>query len=185
MALKKAKVRFNYDDYCLLPEHKRYEIIDGEIYVVPSPSFAHQDFLLNLAVIMRNHVRENGLGVVVVAPFDVILSEEDIVQPDLVFIAQDRRTIITRRGCEGPSDLAVELHSPSTANRDKDLKRKLYAAHGVREYWLVDPNAGSIEVLALEAGGYRPAGVYQSRGDLDSLVLPGLELEVADVFQPS
>ena len=111
MALKRAKVRFNYQDYCQLPEGKRYEIMDGEIYVVPSPGFAHQNFLGNLFVVLRDFVMSNNLGIVVIAPFDVILSEEDVVQPDLVSIARDRREIITRRGCEGPPDLAVEVHS--------------------------------------------------------------------------
>ena len=185
MRLKRAKVRFNYEDYCLLPEDKRYEIVDGGIHVVPAPSFRHQDLLGNVFAALREFIRKNDLGVVVVAPFDVILSPEDIVQPDLVFISRDRRDIITSRGCEGPPDLAVEIHSPSTASRDRELKRKLYATYGVAEYWLVDPDARTIEVLSLEADGYHSAGVYQENQVLTSSVVRGLELEVAEALQSS
>ena len=185
MVLKRAKVRFNYNDYCLLPEHKRYEIIDGSIYVVPAPSFRHQDLLGNLFAALREFVRRNDLGVVVVAPFDVMLSPEDIVQPDLVFISRERRNIITSRGCEGPPDLAVEIHSPSTAGHDRELKRKLYATYGVAEYWMVDPGAGTIEVLSLEADGYRSTGIYQENQVITSSVVRGLELEVAEALQSS
>lgn len=185
MALKRAKVRFNYQDYCQLPEGKRYEIMDGEIYVVPSPGFAHQNFLGNLFVVLRDFVMSNNLGIVVIAPFDVILSEEDVVQPDLVSIARDRREIITRRGCEGPPDLAVEVHSPSTSQRDKELKRKLYATYGVGEYWLVDPEVRTVEVLVLEEEGYRSTGVYSGAQHFTSATLSGLRLPVSQVFLPS
>ena len=185
MEVKKAKVRFNYQDYCLMPEDRRYEIIDGEMHVVPGPSFRHQDFLLNLAIMLRGYVTRNNLGVVVVAPFDVILSQEDVVQPDLVYVSQERRDIITQRGCEGPPDLVVEIHSPSTAQRDKELKRKLYATYGVREYWLVDPDSATVEVLSLEEAGYKATGVYSSDEAVTSAVLPGFVPRISEVFQPS
>ncbi len=183
MEVKKAHVRFNYQDYCLLPEGKRYEIIDGEIYVVPAPSFEHQDFLGNLYFLLRSFVRGNNLGVVVVAPFDVILSEEDVVQPDLVFISRDRLDIITGRGCEGPPDLVVEILSPGTAHRDRDLKRKLYARYGVQEYWLIGPDTHTIEVLALEGEDFRRIALVGEGDVLSSEVLSGLKLRVEEVFQ--
>ena len=102
MSMKRPKVRFTYRDYCLLPEDKRYELMDGELYMAPAPGSKHQQDLLNLAVLLTQFVREHGLGVIFIAPLDVILSDEDVVQPDLLFVAQERRSIISERGCEGP-----------------------------------------------------------------------------------
>ena len=151
MSSQKAKVRFNYGDYCLLPEDKRYYLIDGELYMAPAPSSRHQRLPLKLARLLADFIEGHGLGEVYIAPLDVILSEEDVLQPDLLFVTQERRGIVSERGCEGPPDLVVEILSPATEQRDRELKRKVYAKFGVPEYWLVDPQAESIEVMALEA----------------------------------
>ena len=183
MSMKRPKVRFTYRDYCLLPEDKRYELMDGELYMAPAPGSKHQQDLLNLAVLLTQFVREHGLGVIFIASLDVILSDEDVVQPDLLFVAQERRSIISERGCEGPPDLVVEVLSPSTAQRDRELKRKVYARYGVRQYWLVDPETQAVEVLGLDAEDLTPQGVY-SRGEVvTSQMLPGLTLPVAQVFR--
>ena len=159
MTVRRAKVRFNYRDYCLLPEEKRYELIDGELYMAPAPGSVHQFILRNLGFLLWGFVRSNQLGQVVFAPLDVILSEEDVVQPDLLFVSRERQHIISDRGCEGPPDLVVEVLSPSTQQRDRVLKRKLYASYGVLELWLVDPESRTIEVLALEANDFATRGV--------------------------
>jgi Uma2 family endonuclease len=185
MKLKGAKVRFNYRDYALLPEEKRYEIIDGEMYMAPAPGFAHQEILGTLFVLLRSHVRDRGLGVVVVAPFDVILSEEDIVQPDIVYVAEKRRHIISQRGCEGAPDLVVEVLSPSSAQRDSELKAKLYAKYGVSEYWLVDPMAGTVAVLTLADEGYMQQATHRAGEVVGSRVISGLSVDVSHVFEPS
>ena len=114
MTVRRAKVRFNYRDYCLLPEEKRYDLIDGELYMAPAPGSVHQFILRNLGFLLWGFVSSNQLGQVAFAPFDVILSDEDVVQPDLLFISRVRQGIISDRGCEGPPDLVVEVLSPST-----------------------------------------------------------------------
>ena len=182
MTVRKAKVRFNYRDYCLLPEDKRYELIDGDLYMAPAPGTRHQTILRSLESLIWPFVRDNRLGQVYFAPVDVILSDEDVVQPDLLFVAQERQDIISERGCEGPPDMVVEVLSPSTQGRDRELKRKVYARYGVREYWLVDPAAGTILVMGLEDEDFRSLGVYTQGNAAGSQVIPGLALPVSLVF---
>ena len=183
MTVRRAKVRFNYRDYCLLPEDKRYELIDGELFMPPAPGSAHQFILRNLEFLLWGFVSSNNLGQVAFAPFDVILSEEDVVQPDLLFVSRERSSIISERGCEGPPDLVVEVLSPSTQRRDRELKRKLYANYGVRELWLVDPETKTVEVLGLQADDLTSQGVYPEGVSLSSPLIPGLSLPVTQVFQ--
>ena len=183
MSTRRAKVRFNYGDYCLLPEDKRYDLIDGELYMAPAPSSRHQRLLLRLARLLADFIELHGLGEVYIAPLDVILSEQDVLQPDLLFVAQERREIISERGCEGPPDLVVEILSPATEQRDRELKRKVYAKYGVPEYWLVDPEAESIEVMTLEAEDFGSPSVYLREGLVVSRIIPRLSLAVSQVFQ--
>jgi Uma2 family endonuclease len=176
MSVSRSKVRYNYRDYCLLPEDKRYELMDGELYMAPAPGTRHQILLRNLELLLWSYVRDNRLGQVFFAPYDVILSDEDVVQPDLLFVAREREEIITERGCEGPPDLVVEILSPSTRDRDQQLKRKLYANYGVREYWLVDPDAGSIEILELGTDPTVPLGTFTGGASIVSRLIPGLSI---------
>ena len=182
MSTQKAKVRFNYGDYCLLPEDKQYDLIDGELYMAPAPSLRHQAVLRNLELLIWTFVKENNLGQVFFAPVDVILSEEDVVQPDLLFVVQERLGILTERGCEGPPDLVVEVLSPTTEQRDRELKRKVYAKFGVSEYWLVDPEVQSIEVMVLEAEDFSSPDIYLREGSIVSRIIPQLSLAVSQVF---
>ena len=134
------RIKFTYTDYLLLPEGDRRELIEGDFYMVPSPSFRHQSISRDISTPLWDYVRTNGLGVVVWAPMDVVLTQESVVQPDILFISNERREIITDNNISGAPDLVVEILSPSTADRDRELKLRLYARHGVREYWIVDPD---------------------------------------------
>ena len=183
MTTRRARVRFNYKDYCLLPEDKRYELIDGELYMPPAPGSAHQRCLLRLARIVADFVEQNALGEVFIAPFDVILSDEDVLQPDLLFVSKERQGIISERGCEGPPDLVLEVLSPSTQERDRELKRKVYANYGVRELWLVDPTVNTIEVFGLEPEGLVSIQVYGAGSQVQSPIIPGFSLPAERVFQ--
>lgn len=183
MSTRRAKVRFNYKDYCLFPEDKRYELIDGELFMAPASSMRHQRILRALQSLIWPMVRDHGLGQVFFAPCDVILSDEDVVQPDLIFVAQEREEIISERGCEGAPDLVVEVLSPSTQQRDRELKRKIYAKYGVMEYWLVDPEFRTIEVMELEADDFASLGIFTEGGELTTRVIPTLTLPVSQVFQ--
>ncbi|HWI52586.1 MAG TPA: Uma2 family endonuclease [Symbiobacteriaceae bacterium] len=175
--------RFTYEDYLLLPEDKRYELIEGELLVTPAPATRHQRILLKLAVRLSVYSEANGLGQVLPAPCDVILSSENVVQPDVLYVVRQRLSIINPAGgVHGAPDLVVEILSPSTASRDQVFKRKLYGKYGVREYWVVDPAASTIEVLVLGASGLETSRVFPIGSAVVSLLLPDLLLTVDDVF---
>ena len=181
MAVAEA-IKFTYEDYLLMEEEKRYEIIDGRRYMVPAPTPYHQWISSRLERALDDYVAQYGLGVVLHAPCDVVLSPTDIVQPDILFIAQEHRGIITERNIWGAPDLVVEILSPTTAAKDRDLKRKLYAAYGVREFWIVSPEAQTVEVLELSETGYRRAGLYARDEELHSPSFPQLAIPLVDVF---
>src|SRR4030067_3847920 len=175
-------IKFNYQDYLQLPEDKRYEIIDGDLFMVPSPNEAHQRFLVTLTNIMVNYVRKNKLGSIYCAPFDVLFSEEDIVQPDIIFISNKNKNIITKNNIQGAPDLLIEILSPGTSKRDLGIKKKLYAKSGVREYWIVDPAEETVEVFTLKAGAfwgrsYR-VGEAGQKSRLSSFVIQGFDMDV-------
>ena len=174
-------LRFTYRDYLLLPEGDRRELIEGDFYVVPAPSFRHQIISRNLGTLLWEFVRGEGLGQVVWAPTDVVLSLESVVQPDILFISNERRGIITEDNVSGAPDLVVEILSPSTAERDRELKRTLYARYGVREYWIVDPEDSSVEVMVLEEAGLVSARRYTS-GQVEPPLLPGLAIPLGEIF---
>jgi Uma2 family endonuclease len=182
MATSRPKVRFTYSDYCLLPDDKRYELIDGDLYMAPAPLIRHQVILRTLLSLLWPFVRDNGLGQVYSSPVDVIFSNEDVFQPDLLFVAAGREGIVTERACEGPPDLVIEILSPSTGQRDRELKRKVYANYGVKEYWLVDPENDSVQVLRLAEVDFADCGIFRSGSSLTTPLLPGLELLVSEVF---
>lgn len=183
----RTPIKFTYDDYQSLPfsETKRYELLGGELIMVPSPSWKHQDISAELEFRLQAFVREHQLGTVLDAPLDVVFGEGDereVAQPDILFISNERRKIIAEQEIQGAPDLIVEILSPSTADYDRRYKRTLYARYGVREYWLVDPDAQTVEVLQLEARGYRQAGLYGRDEVVHSPLLEGLKIPLAEVF---
>lgn len=128
-----TKVKLTYQDYVLLPDDgKRYEILDGDLYVTPSPTARHQRISFNLSLALGQHVRTNRLGEVFCAPLDTILADDSIAQPDILFISNERLPIV-RDWVHRAPDLVIEIFSPGTRDRDRTLKRRLYARHGVRE----------------------------------------------------
>lgn len=157
-----ARVAVTYQDYAALPDDgKRYEIHDGELVQMAAPTLLHQLLLGTLYTVLRTHVEARGLGLVVMAPLDVILSdhllETTILQPDIVYLDTERFQALRMRGVEGPPTLAVEILSPTTAFIDRTHKRRLYARYGVPYLWFVDPDARDIEVHVLETAAYRVA----------------------------
>ena len=184
MTQTQVKLKFTLEDYQHLPESetKRYELLGGEIVMAPAPTFKHQDILLKLVYRLKSFVESHRSGSVAVAPLDVTLSEEDVVQPDILFISRERRGIIQEDGIHGAPDLVIEILSPATAGRDRSFKRTLYARSGIREYWLVDPETKSIEVLTLGERGYQPAGRYEKNQRLSSPLLADLEIALDEIF---
>ena len=181
-----SSVRFNYQDYCQLPDGERYEIIDGELLMVKSNGSLHQVVLRNLESMVWPFVRDKQLGQVLFGPMDVILSEEDVVQPDLIFVNRERQEIISERGCEGAPDLVVEVTSVATSTLDRQQKRELYARYGVQEYWLVDPVARSIDQMELRDEKLTLKGSFFRKEDrITSEIIPELSLPVSRIFDPA
>ena len=149
------RVVLSYKEYEALPaDGRRYEIHEGELSVTPAPSPQHQMISRNLFRILDAHVKAKGIGEVLYAPLDVILSDTSIVQPDIVYLDRTRLGGISHRGVEGPPTLAVEIISPSTTLIDRSTKHQLYARHAVPFFWLVDPEARMVEAFVLGSEGY-------------------------------
>lgn len=180
--MRNTAIKFTYGDYQQLPEGDRRELIGGEFYMAPAPSIKHQDVVLLLGKLLYEHVIQNRLGKVCIAPTDVVLTDEDVVQPDVLFVSAGRLHIVTPENIQGAPDLVIEVLSPATAARDREMKLKLYAKHGVQEYWLVDPTDQSVKVIEPAAGAEHRERVITHGGVLSS-VLPGLKLEVSQVFE--
>ncbi|MBI4610999.1 MAG: Uma2 family endonuclease [Candidatus Rokubacteria bacterium] len=149
------RVVLTYKEYEALPaDGRRYEIHGGELSVTAAPSPRHQMISANLFRLLDAHVRARGIGIVLYAPLDVILSDTSIVQPDIVYLEPERLGAISHRGVEGAPTLAVEIISPSTTLIDRSTKHQLYARHAVPFFWLVDPEARMVEAFVLGPEGY-------------------------------
>ncbi len=176
------RIKFTVNDYMTAPPDKRYQLLDGEMIVAPSPTERHQAISGNLYVILRQYVNLRNLGRVWYAPLDVVLSNHDVAQPDVFFISNERSDIVTEANIQGAPDLVVEVLSPGTTQYDRGYKRSLYGHHGVREYWLVDPEAETVEVLTSNSEGLVSHGTYH-RGDmLTSPLLEGLSISLEQIF---
>ena len=182
MVTAQPATKLTYADYCLTPDDERYELLDGELIVAPAPNSAHQRADAKLGWRLAQFVEKRGLGQVFFAPYDVVLSETDVVQPDLLFISNERTYIITPANARGAPDLVVEILSPSTAERDRTFKRALYARYGVSEYWLVDPDARTVTVLLLDAGAFAEVARYGAGQTLTSPTLAGFTVNLDDIF---
>ncbi len=153
--MRPVRTVLTYADYVALPDDgRRYEILAGELAVTPAPGRRHQTVVGELFSLLHAHVKARGLGQVFVSPFDVILDDTSIVQPDIVYVAAERLGIVAERGVEGAPSLVIEVVSPSTRQRDRSVKFQLYARHGVPHFWIVDPDARSIDAHVLRSGAY-------------------------------
>ncbi len=174
---------WTYQDYLQLDDEQRYEIIEGELLEISTPSPFHQWYSSNLFLLLSKFVHEYRLGYIFHAPLDVILSPANVVQPDILFIAKARREIIQERGIFGAPDLVVEIVSPSSVHRDYHAKQKLYERFGVREYWLVDPGNRAVDVLGPGEEGYTSVSFASDGGAVTSQVLDGLTVSLEAIFQ--
>ncbi len=176
-------VRFKATDIWDAPEDDyRYEVVDGELYVTPAPSWLHQRGANRLLVYLDTYVHPRGLGEVVSAPIGVILDEEAGVQPDLVYVSRERAGIITEQGIEGAPDLVVEVLSPSTEARDRGLKMRRYAAAGIPHYWMLVPRDRSLEAYRFGESGYDLTGIYSTGSTFQPEFFPGLEIPIDDLW---
>jgi Uma2 family endonuclease len=172
-----------YEDYVELPDDgKRYEILDGELFVTPAPVPRHQRVSRNLQWILEGHIRSRRLGELFNSPIDLILSDTTVAQPDLLFIRGGRESIVTGRAVEGPPDLIVEILSPSSIRKDRKTKAMLYARFGIDHYWIVDPDGRTIEVYERDGDGYRLATRDEGDEIVRPSIFPGLEIDLREVW---
>jgi Uma2 family endonuclease len=182
MAGTARPTHWTYADYLRLPDDRRFEIIRGELFEMAGPRPTHQDVAGTLYRLMGNWLDKNPVGKCYISPIDVVLTNDTVVQPDVIFIARKRLGIVTDRAVEGAPDLVVEVLSEKTRKRDFAVKRRLYAAHGVREYWIADPECERVEIFVLEKGELVKRA-EATEGKVASLVvLPRLRIPLAKIF---
>jgi len=182
-----SEPRLTYDDFVLIPDDgMRHEIIDGIHFVTASPNIRHQRLLGRLYFAIESAVRARpGTGQVFLAPFDVVLSRWDVVEPDLLFVAHDQSEILTAANVQGAPALVVEIASPSTRSRDEHVKLRLFERCGVREYWIVDPDADMIRVhRRVVDGTLSDASTVDSSGEaaVTTPLVPNLSLPLTELF---
>ncbi len=179
----RSRVRFKAEDIWEAPDDGNlYEVIDGELYVTPSPAWRHQVALSKLNLRVAGYVYERGLGDAVPAPTGVVLDPETAVEPDLVYVSRARAHLISERGVEGAPDLVVEVLSPSTRARDRGIKMRRYAAAGIPHYWQLDLDAPALEAYRLEEAGYALVGRHGPGSVFRPELVPGLELAVDELW---
>ncbi|MEK7476627.1 MAG: Uma2 family endonuclease [Candidatus Coatesbacteria bacterium] len=179
----KLKPRKTVDDYMKLPEGTLAELIEGELFMTPSPKSVHQEIVEELYSALRQFVRAGSLGRVRLAPLDVHLPSGDIVQPDILFIRTANLGIV-QDWIRGVPDVLIEVVSPEHPERDRLVKRGLYARNGVSEFWIVDPATRTVEVLVLDGPAYASHGYFDSADALTSPAFAGLSLPLAEIFPP-
>src|SRR5436309_8842113 len=171
-------------DYQEMPEGPPYfQVVEGELVMSPSPNMFHQDIAGRIYAMILQFLEKKPLGEVFISPLDVFLSDVNVFQPDVIFVSNARRSILTEHGIEGAPDLVVEILSPGTARYDKGSKRKIYARTGVKELWIVDPEAKRIHVYEVARNAEVPTATYDDRATFKSPLLPGLRIKAASIFR--
>lgn len=174
---------FSYEDLAQLPDDdgKRYEVLEGELVVSPAPTRRHQRAAGNMFAFPQR-AEQAGYGEVYVAPFEVYFAEHEVAHPDVFFIRRDRLGIVTEAKVEGAPDLIAEVLSPSTRGRDRGVKLRIYARHGVPSYWVIDPDARTVQPYILRTGAYVEEPVLGVGQALTCPLFPDLALDVASLF---
>jgi Uma2 family endonuclease len=185
MGMSQVKLRaMTVADYRQMPETgPRYQLVQGRFYMSPAPNRFHQQIVMNIAYLLRRFLEDHPIGEVYISPFDVYLTENDAYQPDVLYVSNANKGILTDQGAEGAPDLAVEVLSRKTSFLDLGTKRDVYARTGVIELWIADPEALTVAIYRLQEDGDTPAATYDARAEFSSALLPGLIVRVADVFK--
>ncbi|MBC8182490.1 Uma2 family endonuclease [candidate division KSB1 bacterium] len=175
--------RHTYQDYLNLPnDGKRYELINGEFVKVAAPFTIHQILSGNIEEEIRAFLKQTQMGIMIHSPIDVVLSETNVVQPDIIFISDDNSNIIEEKNIKGTPDLVIEILSPSTAYYDMIEKKEIYEQFGVKEYWIVDPKKQRVEIFELKGNFFELNQRLNSQGTAKSLILQGFEISLENIF---
>ena len=179
---KKNDKKFTYRDYVAWPDDERWELIDGEAYnMTPAPTTRHQNIVYNVSFILKSKLLNKSCRPFV-APTDVVFSEYDVVQPDILVVCDEDK--ITEANIQGAPDLIVEVLSPATALKDKREKKGLYERYGVKEYIIIEPVDQYVERFLVEEGGaYSKGEIFGPREILNLVSLEGIELPLWEVFE--
>jgi Uma2 family endonuclease len=164
------------------PGGPRYQLIEGEMHMTPAPSRFHQTILGNIYLIIRSYLDANPIGEVYRSLFDVVLTDINGYQPDVLSVADKHRAVLTDAGAEGAPDSIVEILSPSTAHHDKGVKREVYARTGVEEFWLIDPDQRRTQVCRFKDDVETPIATYDDASSFTTQLLPGLAIDTARIF---
>ena len=151
--------------------------------MTPAPVTRHQIVVGRLLHVLLSYLETHPRGTVLTAPCDVVLSNTDIVQPDVLYVQNNSKAQVTEQNVQGPPDMVVEVLSPGTAARDRKLKRKRYEYFGVQEYWLVDPDLNTFEILALHTGQYTQVCFATRPATCTSALLPALTLDLSQLLK--
>jgi Uma2 family endonuclease len=172
-----------YQDYLNLPEDgNRYEVMNGELIMVPAPNTIHQDVSANVEYELKKFIEKHKVGKIYHAPIDVVLSETNVVQPDILFIAKQRFHIITEKNISGAPDLIIEILSPSTGYYDLIEKKEIYEKYGVQEYWIIDPKKKRVETYNNIKSKFKLNQRLEKKGILKSQILDEFEISLENIF---
>jgi Uma2 family endonuclease len=174
-----GEIILTYEDYLGFPDDgKRYEILEGVLHLVPSPTVRHQNISRELGFLIYEHISQQNLGVIFFAPLDIVFSRHSVAKPDLIYVSRERQSIITEKNISGTPDLVVEIVSPSTAASDRVTKAQVYARHGVPFYWVVDPESRVVEEFRLERGIYMLVRSWEEGEIFRPEIFPGLQVDL-------
>lgn len=179
---RKPEPVLTYEDYLHFPDEQRWELLNGEAYMSPAPGTRHQLILGRLHLIVGNHVEAHGGGLAMIVPWDIVLSDIDVVQPDLVYVSDARMGIVGEANVRGTPDWVLEVLSDP--RRDRDLKRQIYARRGIDEYWIVDPDDATVDVHLLSEDRYPDPQRFTTPGTVSPGPLPDLAVDLAHLCRP-
>lgn len=182
MTVVRPDIKYTYAEYATLPEGSRYQLIEGDLILSPSPTRRHQTIVRRIFLVLNTFVAAQRLGEVYFSPLDVILDDQNVSQPDIFYVSNARASILCPEGARGGPDLCVEVLSPGTKELDRGRKRVLYARHGVIDYWVVDPVANTIELYRLQQDAKNPLRTFAVADTLATDLLPGFTMNLAEVF---
>ena len=174
---------FTYKDYLKLDDDKRYEIINGELIMVPAPDLEHQETSGELDFLFRQYIKKNNLGKIFTAPTDVILDEKNTIQPDIIYVSKKNLHILRKKGIFGSPDCVVEILSPSSIEVDRYKKMPLYEKFKIKEYWIVDVANKAIEIFTLEDDKYKIFSFAAEKGIIKSNVIKGFKIEISKILE--
>jgi Uma2 family endonuclease len=167
-----------------LDDHNRYEIVDGDLQVTPAPAPEHQWVSGHFYRLLSTHVWDQGIGMVFSAPLDVMFTDYNVVEPDIVYITAEQIERIGRRGIEDAPTLVLEVLSPSTTARDRGIKHDLYQRQGVPHYWLAHPTRRTLEVRELRQDHYELMTTLTGNAEFRPALFPGLVIALGEIWPP-